>query len=207
VFRRKLRPNTDPRAGELRAMFVANRDRVQSWPTNWDFPEVAWPEISAIPSPYVVLPDEERMWFEHRAPYMPQYWWLLEPRPLTTSISQVDCCWWFRENHEFDRLTMNTRTVADPAYLAERLTLGVDAANLKGWHADDAQTIYRWMHELLDERPMEHGVRQGRRCGFVFVEVSRYPYSRTEIEVQVIVTEVSATLDGTPLDDTGRPIR
>ena len=92
---------------------------------------------------------------------LPQYWWLLEPRPLTTSISQVDCCWW----------------------------------------------IYRWMHELLDERPMEHGVRQGRRCGFVFVEVSRYPYSRTEIEVQVIVTEVSATLDGTPLDDTGRPIR
>jgi hypothetical protein len=54
---------------------------------------------------------------------------------------------------------------------------------------------------------MEHGVRQGRRCGFVFVEVSRYPYSRTEIEVQVIVTEVSATLDGTPLNDTGRPIR
>jgi hypothetical protein len=41
------------------------------------------------------------------------------------------------------------------------------------------------------------------RCGFVFVEVSQYPYSRTEIEVQVIVTEVSATLDGTPLDDTG----
>ena len=79
MFRRKLRPNTDPRAGELRAMFVANRDRVQSWPTNWDFPEVAWPEISAIPSPYVVLPDEERMRFEHRAPYMPQYWWLLEP--------------------------------------------------------------------------------------------------------------------------------
>jgi hypothetical protein len=37
--------------------------------------------------------------------------------------------------------------------------------------------------------------------------VSRYPYSRTEIEVQVIVTEVSATLDGTPLNDTGRPIR
>jgi hypothetical protein len=75
---------------------------------------------------------------------------------------------------------MNTRTVADPAYLAERLTLGVDAANPKGWHGDDdAQTIYRWMHELLDERPMELGVRQGRRCGFVFVEVSRYPYSRT----------------------------
>ena len=43
--------------------------------------------------------------------------------------------------------------------------------------------------------------------GAFFVEVSRYPYSRTEIEVQVIVTEVSATLDGTPLDDTGRPIR
>ena len=73
--------------------------------------------------------------------------------------------------------------------------------------APRAQPIYWWMHELLDERPMEHGVRQGRRCGFVFVEVSRYPYSRTEIEVQVIVTEVSATLDGTPLDDTGRPIR
>ncbi len=43
--------------------------------------------------------------------------------------------------------------------------------------------------------------------GALFVEVSRYPYSRTEIEVQVIVTEVSATLDGTPLNDTGRPIR
>jgi hypothetical protein len=41
---------------------------------NWDFPEVAWPEISAIPSPYVVLADEERMWLEHRAPYMPPYW-------------------------------------------------------------------------------------------------------------------------------------
>ena len=133
MFRRKLRPNTDPRAGELRAMFVANRDRVQSWPTNWDFPEVAWPEISAIPSPYVVLPDEERMWFEHRA--------------------------------------------------HRRSTGGC--------------TSGRW----------STACDRAGAAGFVFVEVSRYPYSRTEIEVQVIVTEVSATLDGTPLDDTGRPIR
>ena len=134
MFRRKLRPNTDPRAGELRAMFVANRDRVQSWPTNWDFPEVAWPEISAIPSPYGVLPDEER--------------------DVGSSSARLTC--------------LNT-----------------------GW--------------LLEPRPLHHQHQPGRLL-FVFVEVSRYPYSRTEIEVQVIVTEVSATLDGTPLDDTGRPI-
>ena len=90
---------------------------------NWDFPEVAWPEISAIPSPYVVLPG--RGADVVRAPARPT--------------------------------CLNTGGYSSP--------------------------------------------------GAFFVEVSRYPYSRTEIEVQVIVTEVSATLDGTPLNDTGRPIR
>jgi hypothetical protein len=88
---------------------------------------------SAIPSPWVVTPNRQQMWFEHHAPHMPQCWWLLEPRPLTTSISQVDCGWWFGEEHQFDRLALNTRTVADPAYLAEGLGTGVDAAHLMGW--------------------------------------------------------------------------
>ncbi len=126
MFRRKLRPNTDPRAGELRAMFVANRDRVQSWPTNWDFPEVAWPAPRALHASILVATRAPAAHHQH------------QPGRLLLVVP---------ESHEFDRLTMNTRTVADPAYLAERLTPGVDAANLKGWHADDAQTIYRWMHE------------------------------------------------------------
>jgi hypothetical protein len=76
---------------------------------------------------------------------MPQCWWLLEPRPLTTSISQVDCCWWFGEEHQFDRLALNTRTVADPAYLAERLATGVDAVHLTGWQDGDAEATHRWL--------------------------------------------------------------
>jgi hypothetical protein len=206
MFRRKLRRNVHPRADELRAVFVANRDRVRSWLDDWYFPEVAWPEFRAIPSPYVVPRDLQEMWFERHAPSMPQYWWLLEPAPLTGSISQVYCCWWFGEGHRFDRLTLNTRTVADPAYLAERLALGVDAAHLPGWQDGDAEDTHRWLLGLLDKRPMDVPVRQTRRCGFVVVAVTRYPYSRTEIDVEVVVTVAATALDGTPLDGTGRPV-
>ena len=45
-------------------MFVANRDRVRSWLDDWDFPEVAWPMASAIPSPWVVAPGPQQMWWQ-----------------------------------------------------------------------------------------------------------------------------------------------
>jgi hypothetical protein len=39
--RKTFRRNVDPRPDELRAMFVANRDRIRSWLDDWYFPAVA----------------------------------------------------------------------------------------------------------------------------------------------------------------------
>jgi hypothetical protein len=39
--RKTFRRNVDPRTDELRAMFVANPDRIRSWLDDWYFPEVA----------------------------------------------------------------------------------------------------------------------------------------------------------------------
>jgi hypothetical protein len=55
----------------------------------------------------------------------------------------------------------------------------------------DVFTELWWASSTKWAEPM-YGVDSDRDA------VSRYPYSRTEIEVQVIVTEVSATLDGHP---------
>lgn len=74
VVEKEVPPERGPARGRTAAMFVANRDRVRSWLDDWDFPEVAWPMASAIPSPWVVAPGPQQMWFEQHAPHMPQYW-------------------------------------------------------------------------------------------------------------------------------------
>lgn len=74
------------RADELRAKFLVNWEKVGSWVADWDCPEIAWPEVSVIPLPWVVGEEEEQeaeqTWLEHHAPFTDQYQWLLEALPL-----------------------------------------------------------------------------------------------------------------------------
>lgn len=129
------------RADELRAKFIANREKVRSWIADWDCPEIVWPEVPAVPLPVGVAKGGEQAWLKHRAPFMDRYQWLLEARSVTQGVAHVWAYWQFREGHELERLEIHTRTVADPEYLAEALTLGVNAAALKGWREADAQSV------------------------------------------------------------------
>lgn len=206
MFRRSKRRADRERADALREMFIANREQVRSWLAGWDFPEVVWPELSPIPSPWVVgeEQDERRTWLERYAPFMSEYWWLLEASPTTSGITRVYGTWWFGQGHGFERLEIHTRTAADPPYLAEKLALGVHAAALRGWTEGDAQSVYRWLLELVDERPMDLAVRGKKRCGHVLAEATRFPHSR--IDLHLVVTETDVALDGSPLGDSGRPV-
>ena len=205
------------RADELRAKFVTNREKVRSWVANWDCPEIAWSEVPAIPSPWVVGKGEEWTWLKHHAPFMDQYQWFLEARPLAQGVTHVRGNWWFGEGHEFKELEIQTRTVADPEYLAEALTLGVNAAALKRWTEADAQPVYEWLFEGLDSRPMGHGVTGRIRSGFILLDFARMPaldivpntspsHSRTEIRVRLRLTLTNTALDGSPLDSNAKPI-
>jgi hypothetical protein len=91
----------------------------------------------------------------------------------------VKCLWRFRSGH-FELLEINITAVADPQYLAETLALGVDAAGLRGWSEGDAQNVYAWLLNLLNERPLDNWVRAKNRMGHVLVEALRLPDSRTE---------------------------
>ena len=205
------------RADELRAKFLANREKVRSWVADWDCPEIAWLEVSAIPLPWVVGEEGEQTWLEHQAPFMDQYQWLLEARPLARGVTHVRGDWRFAEGHEFERLEIHTRTVADPEYLAEILTLGVNAAALKGWTQADTQPVYEWLFEGFDRRPMENMVTGRHRSGFILLDFMRSPAvmvragavvrpSRTEINVRLRLTLTTTDLGGSPLDSNGEPI-
>ena len=132
------------------------------------------------------------------------YDWVLDARPRTDSISRVKCLWRFRSGH-FELLEINITAVADPQHLAETLALGVDAAGLRGWSEGDAQNVYAWLLNLLNERPLDNWVRAKNRMGHVLVEALRLPDSRTEFKVQLTVTETETALDGSLLDESGRP--
>jgi hypothetical protein len=192
------------RADELRSKFVANREKVRSWVADWDSPEVVWPDVPAVPHPWVVSAENERTWFQRHAPFLREYQWFLEARPLVEGVSRIAGNWRFAAGHEFEGLEINTRTVADPGYLADRLAFAVHAAALKGWTAADAQPVHDWLFEGLDSRPMEHGVRGQNRQGFVLLDFLRVPLSRTEIGVRLSVTLTSTALDGSPLTSDGR---
>jgi WD40 domain-containing protein len=194
------------RADELRAAFLANRERVRSWVADWYIPEVAWPEVPLVPSPWVVPERDRQRWLEEYVPYLPDYRWSLDAAPRYDGITRVSGSWWFGQGHELDRLEIRTTTVTDPQYLAEKLALGVDAAALHGWSEGDAQPVYEWLLELIGTRPLNHGVRAKNRIGHVLVEATRLRHSRTECDMQVVVTETYTAIDGSPLDESGRPI-
>lgn len=201
MFRRANRQH----ANELRELFIANRARARAWVTNWDCPEIAWPAVPAVPTSWSVIEGHEEAWLKRHAPFMDQYHWFLEAEPLEQGITHVRGNWWFGRGHEFERLEFRTRTVADPPYLAEMLSLGVNAAGLKGWSAADTQFVHEWLLDGLDSRPMSNGVKGRNRIGFVLLDFFRTPHSRTEINVQLDVTLTDAALDGSPLDGSGEP--
>jgi hypothetical protein len=200
MVRRSKRQDAD----ELRAKFVANREKVRSFIANWRCPEIEWPAFREIPLPWVIPNGEEEQWLQQHAPFMDEYRWLLEPRPVTEGVSQVWACWWFGKGHEFELLEIDFRSYADPQYLAETLTWGAHAAALKGWREEDVHALYDWLFEGIDSRPMEEGVRGQKRTGFILFKLVRMPVSRTEIGTRLSMTLTDKALDGTPLTADGR---
>jgi hypothetical protein len=88
------------KAEELRAKFVANREQVRSWVADWHFPEVTWPAVPALPSPWSAIEQNEKWWFEDPESSMAAvYDWVLDARPRTESIGRVKCLWRFRRGH------------------------------------------------------------------------------------------------------------
>jgi len=194
-------------ANELRARFLANRNKVRSWTAEWHCPEVEWPAFREIPWPWVVHRGEEEQWLERHAPFMGEYRWLLEARPVAgTGVSQVGGHWFFGGGHKFERLEIEFQSVADPPYLAEMLALGVHAAGLEGWHQDDVQGLHVWLLEGLDSRPISDLVEGRRRTGVILFELRRRPApaADNEIHARLTMTLTNTTLDGSPLDAKGQ---
>jgi hypothetical protein len=154
----------------------------------------------------VVPPDDEEQWLALHAPFMEEYHWLLEARPRARNISRVWAAWWFGAGHEFERLEIEFRSVADPQYLAENLAMGAHAAALKGWQPDDVRALYAWLLDGLDSRPMSDMVHGNKRTGFILFDLVRSPLGSSEIAARLRMTLTTTTLDGTPLDDDGRPV-
>jgi hypothetical protein len=193
-------------ANELRARFLANREKVRSWTTGWHCPEIEWPAFREIPLPWVVREGESQQWLERNAPFMGQYQWVLEARPLPgTGLSQVRGHWSFGAGHRFERLEIECQSVAEPAYLAELLALAAHAAALKGWREDDLHGLHAWLFKGLDTRPIADLVRGQRRTGLILFELERRPTQVTENEIRagLTMTLTNTTLDGSPLDPQG----
>ncbi|MEU1689898.1 hypothetical protein [Micromonospora sp. NPDC005707] len=199
MFRRSQRQDVDT----LRERFLANREKVRSWIGGWDCPEVEWPEFAEIPHPWVVTQADERMWLKRHAPFLDEYGWILEARPVARGVSQVVAHWQFGEGHEFERLDIDFRSVADPPYLAEKLALGAHTADLKGWQEADLQGVYTWLFEGIDSRPLGEMVRGQQRSGFILFQLTRWPHSSSEINVRLRMTLTDTALDGTPLTGAG----
>lgn len=193
-------------ADVLRAKFFANREQVRSFITNWRCPEIEWPEFKEIPSPWVIPQGEEDQWLNRHAPFMDEYRWFLDARPVAEGISEVRANWWFGSEHEFERLQIEFLSYADPGYLAETLTWGAHAAALKGWREQDVHALHAWLFEGLDSRPMNQGVRGQKRTGFILFELSRMPVGQNEIASRLSMTLTDNALDGTPLTDEGRTL-
>lgn len=164
-FRRSKR-----RADELRAKFIANRDKVQSWTSRWECPEVEWPAVSAVPFPWVIEPGEEEQWLATSAPFMDAYQWHLEALPVANGVAQLRATWEFGAGHEFRNLTIRFRSVYDPGYLAEKLALGIHSAALKGWQDDDHRDMHNWLRDGLGQVDPGEWIRGKHRMGFLLSE-------------------------------------
>lgn len=143
------------------------------------------------------------MWLQRHAPFMDEYGWILEARPVSQGVSHVVANWQFGEGHAFDRLDIEFRSVADPPYLAEKLALAAHAAALTGWREADLQGLYAWLLEGVDSRPLGEMVRGQHRSGFILFGLTRWPHSSTEINVRLQMTLTDTALDGTRLNSAG----
>jgi hypothetical protein len=201
VFLRRRKPRE---GDELRAKFVANREKVRTWTSRWDCPEVEWPAFDEVPHPWVVLPRERGQWLERHAPFLDEYRWLLEARPVANGVHEVSGQWEFGPGHAFQRLTLRFRSVLDPEYLAEKLALGIHAAGLKGWQDDDVHGMYDWLLEGTRHCANSGAVRGKHRTGFLLNEMSCLSISRSEVITETRTTLTDTALDGTPLNADGR---
>ncbi|MGC4806642.1 hypothetical protein [Micromonospora sp. DT233] len=189
---------------ELRAKFLANRERVRSWLDAWELPEVVWTdEFNDVPSPWVVLERDRDNWLRSRAPFLDAYDWMFFGRPLTPGVREVRVRWHFGAAHRFEALELTIISVCDPGYLAEKLTLAVHHARLRGWRDEDAQPLHRWLVEGVSTRPLDDAVRGSKRSGFVLLSFTRFPTSDGNVIVQLTVVETDRALDGSPLDGDG----
>lgn len=201
MFRRGQRRRE---ADELRARFVANREKVRSWTDRWDCPEVEWPPFPEVPQPWSVLLGEQERWLQRHAPFAEEYSWLLEARPVTVGISELRGVWEFGAGHAFERLTIRFRSVLDPEYLAEKVALGIAAAELDGWQEEDVRGLYDWVGDGVGRCRRSGMVRGTIRVGFVRAELTCAVVGRTEVVTEVVTTLTDAGLDGTPLNADGR---
>ena len=189
---------------ELRAKFLTNRDRVRSWWEEWEIPEVVWAdEFNEVPSSWIVLEQDRESWLKHDAPVMDAYDWSFFGRPLTPGIREVRLRWQFGAGHRFEELDLTIVSVCDPAYLAEKLTLAVHQARLKGWRDEDAQSVYQWLVEGVGVTPLGDAVWGNNRSGFVLLKFSRFPASDGNVIVQLTAVETDRAQDGSPLDADG----
>ncbi|WP_039932190.1 hypothetical protein [Streptomyces viridochromogenes] len=198
-----LRGRKRRQAGELRAKYIANREKVRSWRTRWDCPEVEWPRFPHVPLPWVVRPDEQDRWLKHTAPHMDAYEWVLPARPLARGVSELQARWGFHQGHEFEGLTIRFRSVLDPDYLAERISLGIHAAALEGWRDDDLHSLYDWLREGVTHCTNSGMVTGTHRSGFLLFKITCAVLSRTEISTEVRTTLTDTSLDGAPLHADG----
>ncbi|MET9734840.1 hypothetical protein ABZZ79_30635 [Streptomyces sp. NPDC006458] len=190
-------------AEELRAKFVANRDKVRAWQERWDCPEVEWPPFTETPFPHVVAPWDLADWLERRAPHLVRYEWLLEARPVARGVGELIGHWEFGAGHRFEQLRIRFRSVLDPDYLAEKLALGIRAAGLKGWREEDVQGLYDWLHEGVSSLVGTGMVHGRHRTGFVMNDLTCAAVSRTEVITEVRSTLTDTAMDGTPLKPDG----
>ncbi|WP_367038327.1 hypothetical protein [Streptomyces sp. Je 1-332] len=191
-------------ADELRAKFVANREKVRSWTRRWECPEVEWPAFPEIPKPWVIHPRAQKSWLDRHAPFMDEYQWLLEARPVAEGVAELWALWEFGGGHEFERLTIRFRTFLDPDYVAERLALGIRAAGLKGWQDDDVHDLYDWLRDGVNHCVDSGMVRGKHRSGFLLSEMTCAVVSRTEVSTETRTTLTDTTLDGARLNADGR---
>lgn len=199
-----LRRSKRRAADELRAKFVANREKVRSWTARWECPEVEWPAFPEVPRPWLVSPREQGRWMDLHAPFMDEYQWFLEGRPVAQGVAEVWARWEFGAGHEFECLTIHFRSVLDPDYLAEKLALGIQAAALKGWQDDDVHGLYDWLREGVNHCVGSGMVRGTHRTGFLVSEMTCAAVSRTEVITEARTTLTDTALDGTPLNADGR---
>ncbi|WP_030244906.1 hypothetical protein [Streptomyces sp. NRRL S-350] len=187
-----------------RAKFIANEEKVRSWPGRWDCPEVAWPDFEEALGPGPGRPRERDRWLDLHAPFLERYDWLLEAVPRANGVHELGALWEFGAGHGFDRLTIRFRSVLDPEYLAEKLALGIEAADLKGWQDGDTQSAYEWLCEGVGGLVGSGMVRGKHRVGFVLLELTCAAVGGTDVITELRVSLTTTSLEGRPLKPDGR---